>query len=565
MPRKSTFMKIAGRSSDLQHGEFGKKMNEGIEETRRRLLYEEPTEYRGFYEMEMFSKWLAEDVLGVYEYDHLYEKKAVSMNDVFWGALEKIKNDPPSVKDMARPFKKFYANYFSSFKVLFDGVRQRWNYMANAEETVKFLSTITNPQAYWNVLQPIKQLARHPSFVALFSKEGKNNVDYHIRELQTFQKMYMFLENERTDHLISRRSGSDDDDDDDDVLMRTFSHSPILHSLVRKMVGGEDPDLPPTRVYFVDYDTGELQIISPWDWFDFTFWNPRKSFFHGFKPIDGIESKLRMMNPTGWGAVIESFVFPPIMLFQVVPADALNFTIWWFHWLNRMDTVRDFLNGTETWRFHGNHSIQDCLPGFPYLPDPRYGCRFPTFAEVPPVISNEGFVRLFTTFPQVGNVTIPIPEPCWEWELNPLRMIEGAIQVILTPLLHPLLETSSLVRFVVDSTPLITIIDSSGKVDEIQNYCMVPPLFFNIILLIFGVIFMIRCLFETYVGFSSLGGGGGFSSLIQGPDGDVDTADVKGELHHASTLNRISMKYIVYSITSRINSLKGKIKPNNFS
>jgi len=241
-----------------------------------------------------------------------------------------------------------------------------------------------------------------------------------------------------------------------------------------------------------EYGSEEEYVLEVQDLFDLDFWNPAKGWFKGFAPGD--KNLMRPLNYMSWTFVPIPFIF--------VPADALSLFGWGWRWVLRSNTTIRFLPFLEDLYEAPDETL--CLPPFPYLPDPLWGCRPPFINFLPGVIPADKTVDFFQPF------------ICKDWYL-PHQFIEGLSQIIFSRNLGKLIAKNSFLTWVVDIIPLKLV--STEKLPYQIGLCIVPriPLFIPIFLLGLYIVGAISITFITdlsaaLVGMGGIAGGGGNGS-----------------------------------------------------
>jgi len=269
-----------------------------------------------------------------------------------------------------------------------------------------------------------------------------------------------------------------------------------------------------------EYGSDEIWVINPADLFDLSFYNPADAFFTGFAPAD--RRQIRPINPfIFWNVIYLS----PLTFFSAVPADSISVTIWFVKYMLRNNITYTIFPELEA--VGGQVNEPGCLPPTFKVPDTAYGCKPPTVTLIPPAGSPELMGELVN------------PAACIEY-VNPVRSVEGFIQVMLTPSLGPfVINGSTWFQLGIDLVTMFTtleIIVPGGVVPEKQAYCILSQVFAVLILIIFGFIFgwglfveFARTIWEVIVDVFSLGalfgaGGGGVGGIGAGPGID-DTRD----------------------------------------
>lgn len=168
------------------------------------------------------------------------------------------------------------------------------------------------------------------------------------------------------------------------------------------------------------YDNTTQPIFNPLDALTLDFWwtNP---WFTGFAPGD--KRKLR--------AIGLELPFPPF----IIPSDLFAVVNWVWRWTLRSNVTLTFLPFLRG--YYSDPDDSACLPRFPYVPDPEYGCAPPQYELIPPIFPPENISRLFSL------------DLCLPW-FFPWSQIEAVFQMILTPTIGNLYLTDPVTKNIVD-------------------------------------------------------------------------------------------------------------------
>lgn len=447
---------------------------------------------------------------GFYDYDN-EGRKSLPMLTTLYHVIVELDQNPElfnylasSIINGTRNFKREFLQTFSYVQQFYEAFVQNPEFIRLG---IRFYDTLFGERRKQS-FEYFRLMINNANFDP-FNIESKSRMDERFHRAQ--QESFMLTQRLRSQTYLR----SEDSD-----LMR---HTP--HHFAS-----------PMRSYaYAPYNSSEVSVVTPSDWFSRQFWDPTQAWWTGFK-IGKDRMTMRPTNPTGWVSV---FVPSPLVLMGFVPADSLSMTWWAWKWFFRGNTSLTWLPFISN--VYEAPNIQGCLPPFPYLPDPEYGCGPPFIANVAPCISDEGFEELFQL------------DSCFPWmfpigTLNPLAPIEGGIQVVLTPLLF---DVAGIFLIINDLLP-IQLINPSGEVSELQNYCTLPQVPINLLIVIFIVIITIQFLFLVFLELSLVW------TDISTARSESKDLDLKQELKYFKMIQDLILQN--QKITYLYNEIAGKLK-----
>ncbi len=172
-----------------------------------------------------------------------------------------------------------------------------------------------------------------------------------------------------------------------------------------------------------DIATQTPEFFELADIFSVRYWFDPNTSWQGFAPGD--RKVLRMSGLT---------ILP-------IPTDTLNFLLWWLKYLGRSTVFQGIFDllgiespfGNSSTSPFGVTNVTLCLPApgwFPILPDPAFGCEWPTLGPAPVVFESTDAFLDYVVSMLITNWTKYDP-----W-LNPLDKIPAVLQLIVTAVLN---------------------------------------------------------------------------------------------------------------------------------
>jgi hypothetical protein len=170
------------------------------------------------------------------------------------------------------------------------------------------------------------------------------------------------------------------------------------------------------------YNSNITSLFNFLDIFTFGFYDPNQAYFTGYNSTDN--RKFRF-----W-----------------VLADWISAVIWENKHFWRSNFTRTYI--PELSKYNDAPNETQCLPEFPKRPDPRLGCRFPTFEKFPSQFGPGDFTEFILNITQLD---------VWQfWNFK--AQLEMVPQLILTPLLGPIVDANPNLK------AILTLIDPFFKI-----------------------------------------------------------------------------------------------------
>jgi len=328
-----------------------------------------------------------QESLGFYNYDN-HGRKALSFKDsfnsMFWGLLKNPFLLDEDFKKLTDHFKKSYIEIIPLFNHLY--------YFYFKFTTNKHWVDIKD-RFYYLKSTLLSELnnAKRLFYTFDFTIEPVDTMNKKLKDQFFNQKLSMYMHSQTHKHLTRTN------------YLRHYN-------------------LP-------EYGSEDEWVLELQDLFDLDFYNPKKSHFEGFGPED--KKTLRPLSFMAWT------ILPLPTSF--VPADTLSLFVWGWKWIMRSNKTRFYLPFLED--FYEPPDEEICLPAFPYLPDPAFGCSAPSISFLAPLIPIYKLPEFLT------------PGSCFAY-VNPIRGIEGVFQIIFSRNLGKFVQDSSVLTWFVNLFPI---------------------------------------------------------------------------------------------------------------
>lgn len=220
-----------------------------------------------------------------------------------------------------------------------------------------------------------------------------------------------------------------------------------------------------------DYNSTDQVIWHPSDYFQIEAWRVSDAHFEGFLPH-------QKRRPRLW-----------------IPADWIAMLYWIRDWGLRASIVRTALPFLEEFLPEARPDL--CLPEWPFIPDPRFGCAPLLLAPFPALYRKENIRDIY-------NLNM-----CGQWRL-PHQKFAGLVQLLLTPTLGPIIEEDEQFAKFLDVFHLRWIVNNatglqgSDALPPAQHFCVLAAapltIFIFVIIGIAVYVGIVACVLEILTG-----------------------------------------------------------------